>query len=116
MARLLTELELDALNRGLARWYRGRLVPIMRGGDETEEEKAAREKAEADAPQRRRTRFTQEDVDRIVQERLARDRKDAPERRRDSKRSARRPPSSTRSRRRTRPSSRRSASAPTRLS
>jgi hypothetical protein len=78
MARLLTELELDALNRGLARWYRGRLVPIMRGAEETEEEKAAREKAEADALAAKDKVFKQEDVDRIVQERLARDRKDRP--------------------------------------
>jgi hypothetical protein len=78
MARLLTELELDALNRGLARWYRGRLVPIMRGAEETDEEKAAREKAEADALAAKDKVFKQEDVDRIVQERLARDRKDRP--------------------------------------
>lgn len=77
----LTERQQDALNRGLARWYRGRLIPIMRGGDETEEEKTAREAAEAAAAAAEAAKdktFNQAEVDRIVQERLARDRKDRP--------------------------------------
>lgn len=76
----LDERQQHLLDNGLARTYRGQLIPIIRGGDETDEEKAAREKREADeaAAAAKDKTFSQADVDRIVQERLARDRKDRP--------------------------------------
>jgi hypothetical protein len=70
-----TDRERAALAAGQARIYQGRIVPIISGGEETPEEKADREAAEAAA---REKKFTQADVDRIVQDRLARDRKERP--------------------------------------
>lgn len=78
----LTDLERLALARGLARRHHGRLIPIVRGGDETDEEKAAREaeeaaakrKAEEEAAAAANKTFTQAELDRIVQDRLARER------------------------------------------
>lgn len=67
------------LDHGFARLHNGRVIPVMRGGDETEDEKAEREKREAEeAAKRSEKTHSQADVDRIVQERLARDRKDRP--------------------------------------
>jgi hypothetical protein len=76
----LDERQQSLLDNGLARIYRGRLIPIMCGGDETPEEKETREKAERDAAAAAADdkKFTQADMDRVVQERLARDRKDRP--------------------------------------
>lgn len=73
--QIRTPAEQHALDYGYGRLHNGRVIPIMRGGDETEEERAEREAAEATA---RDKTFTQADLDRIVQERLARDRKDRP--------------------------------------
>lgn len=77
--------ELNLLDLGLARLHGGRLIPVMRGGDETPEEKAAREtaeaKAKADAEAAANRMFTPEQqaaVDRIVQERLARAKAEPP--------------------------------------
>lgn len=76
----LTDLERGALEAGLARVYRGRVIPIIRGGDETAEEKAAREAAEAEAAANAKAEaesaaaktFSQAELDRIIQDRLAR--------------------------------------------
>lgn len=77
----LTPAEQQLVNDGLARVYRGRLIPIMSGGEETPEEKAAREAAEAEAAAeaaRNERKFSQVDVDRMISDRLARDRRDRP--------------------------------------
>lgn len=82
LGETLTDRERLALESGHACLYRGRVIPIIRGGEETDEEKAAREAAEAqaaaDTEAAKNKTFTQTDVDRIVQERLARERKDRP--------------------------------------
>lgn len=83
----LTDLERDALANGLARFYRGRLIPVMRGGTDDADQGGAGDGSgdgsgngvtagtgTAVAP---RT-FTQDDVDRIVQDRLARARNTPP--------------------------------------
>jgi hypothetical protein len=75
-AGTFTARERDALATGQAFIYAGRVIPIIRGGDETEEEKAAREAAEADAAKPKT--FTQAELDRIVQERVARVKSDPP--------------------------------------
>lgn len=82
--RTLTAHEQDLIARGLAVLHEetGRLFPVIRGGDETEEEKTARlaaeEAARVAAAAAAAATFSQADVDRIVGERLARDRKDRP--------------------------------------
>jgi hypothetical protein len=79
-AGTLTDRERAALAAGQAYLYRGRIVPIISGGEETEEEKAARETAEAAAAAAAKDKtFTQADVDRIVQERVARAKATPPE-------------------------------------
>lgn len=74
----LTEREQHAIDNGFAYLWNGRAIPIIRGGDETPEEKEAREKAEAAAEAARDKTFSQADVDRIVQERVARVKTDPP--------------------------------------
>lgn len=75
----LTEREQHAIDNGFAYLWNGRVIPIIRGGDETPEEKAARETAEAAAAEAAKDKtFTQADVDRIVQERVARVKTDPP--------------------------------------
>lgn len=76
----LDERQQHMLDNGFARIHRGRLIPVMRGGDETEEEKAAREKAEAAAAAAAAApkTFTQAELDKIVQERLARAKAEPP--------------------------------------
>lgn len=71
-AQTITDRERAAIESGQATIYRGRVIPIMRGGDETAEEKAEREAAEAKTEHDKDKTFSQADVDRIVQERLAR--------------------------------------------
>lgn len=71
----LTDRERLALASGQARMYRNRVIPIVAGGEPTPEEQAAAEAAaaaEAEAAAAAGKTFSQADVDRIVQERLAR--------------------------------------------
>ena len=63
-------LERELLERGLARVYRGRLIPVIRGAEGDPPADPAADPSAADPPAERS--FTQADVDRIVQERLAR--------------------------------------------
>lgn len=72
----LTERELDLLNNGFARLHNGRLIPVMRGGDPNGEGGEgggeAGEGGSGGAGGVADRTFTQADVDRIVQERVAR--------------------------------------------
>lgn len=83
----LTDLERDALANGLARFDRGRLIPIMRGGTDdagagdgsgagTASTGGSGDAGTGTAVATRT--FTQDDVDRIVQDRLARARNTPP--------------------------------------
>lgn len=80
-----TPAEQQFIDDGFAYWHEelGRIIPIIRGGDETPEEKAEREAAEAATAAaaeaaRNEKKFSQADMDRHVGERLARDRKERP--------------------------------------
>lgn len=73
----LTDLELRALEQGLAAIHRGRLIPIIRGGAPDDPADPVDPPADpVDAPADRT--FTQAELDRIVQDRVARAKKDAP--------------------------------------
>lgn len=81
-----TDRELLALASGQARIWHGRVVPIMRGAEgegETDEQKTAREAEEAAAAAAATASadrsFSQAEVDRIVQDRLARAKAKPPE-------------------------------------
>lgn len=76
----LTEREQHAIDNGFAYLWNGHVIPIIRGGDETPEEKEAREAAEATAAEEAKNekKFSQADMDRVVQERLARAKSDPP--------------------------------------
>lgn len=76
----LTEREQHAIDNGFAYLWNGRVIPIIRGGDETPEEKQAREAAEATAAEEAKNekKFSQADMDRVVQDRLARAKSDPP--------------------------------------
>lgn len=72
----ITDLEQRELAAGRARVYRGRVIPIMRGAEDPPADPPADPAPDppADPPRA----FSQADVDRIVSERLARDRRDRP--------------------------------------
>lgn len=78
----ITPAEQQFIDDGFAYWHEelGRIIPIIRGGEPTEEELAAEREAEAAAAEAAKTekKFTQADVDRMITDRLARDRRDRP--------------------------------------
>lgn len=77
----ITPAEQQLVDDGFAYWHEdlGRIIPIIRGGEPTEEELAAeREAAAAAEAAKTEKKFTQADVDRMITDRLARDRRDRP--------------------------------------